>query len=76
MDERKSEEPSESEKELIRQWLNRLADIRTGDTGNDAFGFYCWLTTNRPDLIPQVKHGDPYQRVAAIILEWQSKHPN
>jgi hypothetical protein len=73
---KKIEDLPHNEQKLIRLWYRRPSNFRTDNTGNDAFGFYCWLTTNHPDLIPKVEHGDPYQYLAGIILGWENEHPN
>jgi hypothetical protein len=36
-------------------------------TGNGVFVFFGWLDTNRPELLPSRKHGDPYQSLKSDL---------
>ena len=70
---KKSGKQTAQERELIKVWRNRPANIRTGSTLDPAI-FYQWLKQNYPHLIPPYS-GDPYQCVAAIVEASDREHP-
>jgi hypothetical protein len=52
-------------REIIKLWMERYPAPEER-TRNNVFGFFGWLQQNRRELVPFVRHGDPYQGVMLI----------